>query len=393
MRRAWLQAVGGVAGDMFLAALLSAGVPEEELSRFLSGLPGGLQLETERLSVSGISATRVRLSASAPGALPSRLPEFLALIEGLGLPRRILEPALRVFRLIFEAEARVHGRAPEEVNLHELSAWDTLGDVLGVIWGLERLRISELYVSPLPLGAGLLETAHGRLPHPAPAALEILKGVPVYGIPESYETVTPTGAALVRVLARGFGPAPPMELEAVGVGAGTFAFETRPNLLRLLVGRPPARPEPEEVVEIVTDLDDETPETLAEVAERLLSAGALDVGLIPRTMKKGRPGVRLEALSRPEEAEVLARLLLEETGTLGVRLRRVERRALPRRVLSVETPWGPVRVKAALTPSGSLKAKPEFEDLRALSRKTGLPLRRIREEVQARLAELKWDKE
>ncbi|MBX6423787.1 nickel pincer cofactor biosynthesis protein LarC [Thermosulfurimonas sp. F29] len=380
-KRAYLQAVGGVAGDMFLAALIAAGVPEEDLSTFLSTLPGGLILKTERVSVAGISALRVRLSAAEPGGLPSRFAEFMALLDRLDLSEGLREKARGVFRRIFEAEARVHGVSLEAVNLHELSAWDTLGDVLGVLWGLERLGITELYVSPLPLGQGLIHTAHGVLPLPAPATLEILRGVPVYGVEERLETVTPTGAALVRVLARGFGPLPEMSLETVGLGAGHHELSTRPNLLRLLVGTS-SRIGKEEVCEIVTDLDDETPETLAHVAERLLSAGALDVGFSPRFMKKGRPGVRLEVLCRPEEVSRLSDLVLEETSTLGVRIRRVKRRVLPREVREMETPYGTVRLKLARTPSGRLKAKPEHEDLAGVALKERKPLHRIKKDLE-----------
>ena len=391
MRRAWLQAMGGVAGDMFLAALISAGVPEAELANFLACLPGRLILRTERVTVSGLSALRVRLSAEDSGALPPRFSEFMALLDRLELKAGLREKARKIFELIFSAEARVHGKAPSEVNLHELSAYDTLGDVLGVLYGLHHLGISELYASPLPLGSGLLETVHGRLPHPAPAAAEILRGVPVYGVPEEMETVTPTGAALVRVLARDFGPMPPLRLETVGLGAGTFTLKTRPNILRLFVGAPEPAISSEEVVEIVCDLDDESPEVLARVAERLLSEGALDAGFLPRTMKRGRPGVRLEALVRPEDVERLSALILEETSTLGVRLRRTERRVLSRRVETVETPYGPVRVKVARTPSGAEKIKPEYRDLARLSEKTGIPLRRLSEEVKATFKGVKME--
>ena len=392
MRRAYLQAVGGVAGDMLLAAVISAGAPEAELANFLAGLPGRLILQTEHVTVSGLSALRVKLSAAEPGGLPSRFSAFMEMVEGLAIEETLKARAREIFQVIFQAEARVHGRSLSEVHLHELSAYDTLGDVLGVLYGLQLLRVSELYVSPLPLGSGLIETAHGTLPLPAPATLEILREIPVYGIPESFETVTPTGAALVKVLARGFGKMPSMEIEAVGTGAGSSVFETRPNVVRLLVGRVPEVEVAEEVWEIVTDLDDESPEVLGYLMERLLSAGALDVGFLPRFMKKGRPGVRLEVLSQPEKLEALARLVLEETGTLGVRLRRVERRTLRREIRTVKTPWGTVRVKVARSPEGGLKLKPEYEDLRKIARKSGLPLRRVREEVQTLFSELKWER-
>ncbi len=348
-------------------------------------------LRTERVTVSGLSALRVRLFAEDSGALPPRFSEFMALLDRLELKAELREKARKIFELIFSAEAWVHGKDPSEVNLHELSAYDTLGDVLGVLYGLHHLGISELYASPLPLGSGLLETAHGRLPHPAPAAVEILRGVPVYGVPEEVETVTPTGAALVRVLARDFGPMPPLRLETVGLGAGTFTLKTRPNILRLFVGAPEPAISSEEVVEILCDLDDESPEVLARVAERLLSEGALDAGFLPRTMKRGRPGVRLEALVRPEDVERLSALILEETSTLGVRLRRTERRVLSRRVETVETPYGPVRVKVARTPSGAEKIKPEYRDLARLSEKTGIPLRRLSEEVKATFKGVKME--
>ena len=381
MKRAYLQAVGGVSGDMFLSALISAGVPAEELAGFLARLPGKLRLEAKEITVSGLKAIRINLSAESPGALPSRFPDFMAMLEKLDLEPSLREKAREIFALIFQAEARVHGRELSEVNLHELSAYDTLGDVLGVLYGLNFLGISELYVSPLPLGSGLIETAHGRLPLPAPAAAEILKGVPVYGISESFETVTPTGAALVKGLAKDFGPFPEMTIEAVGVGTGSFSFEARPNLLRLFVGEPVEKLPKEEVWEIITDLDDESPETLGYLMERLLSAGALDVGFSPRFMKKNRPGLKVEVISFPDKVRELALILLEETSTLGVRIRRAERLCLPREIRTIETPYGQVRVKLARSPSGKTKFKPEAEDLIKFSRKSGRPLSEVRQAV------------
>jgi uncharacterized protein (DUF111 family) len=256
---------------------------------------------------------------------------------------------------------------------------------------VEELGIEKIWASPVPVGRGLLQGAHGPLPLPAPAAAEILKGLELYGINEEVETVTPTGAVLLRCLAVGQGPFPRMRLEAVGLGAGHREFVTRPNVLRLFVGAPTVEEDLlcEEVVELEANLDDQTPETLAEAATRLLAAGALDVGFSPFYMKKGRPAYKLQVLACPGDETRLARMIFSETGSLGVRLREIRRLVIPREIQKIQTPWGAVRVKVSWL-EGKKFFKPEFEDVKTLAQKEGKPLREMYQELYSFLLEVCW---
>ena len=383
--RAYLELVGGLSGDMFLAALLSAGVPEEVFEETFSKLPGGLSLKRKEVSLNGLRALRVEVKASAPGTLPNTYPELKELVLGLPFPPEVLRRTEEMIRDLFCAEAEVHGKTLEEIHLHELSAYDTLADILGVLEGLRYLGVEELYASEIPLGRGLISTAHGRLPAPAPATLKLLEGLPVKGVAVEGETVTPTGAVLLKTLVKEFGPPPPMRLKRVGLGAGHRSFSSLPNVVRLWLGNSPASQEGalcETVFELETNLDDQSPEEMAYLAALLLEAGALDVGFVPFFMKKGRPGVKLCVLSRPEDLEPLLSLIFRECGTLGVRFREVRRLVRPREIKKVKTPWGEVRVKV----SGEY-FKPEYEDLKRISRKKKIPLPLLRQKITAWLIE------
>ncbi len=381
MKVGYLQPVGGISGDMFLSALVSSGLSVDDLNSFFESLPGRIRAEVSVDTVNGLKVIKTILSYEKGEGLPRTFQGVLGLIDGLGVEEELKQKAKEVFRVLFEAEARVHGCSLAEVRLHELSSYDTLGDVLGVLYGLKKLGIEELFCAPLPLGRGLLNGSHGPMPLPAPATLEILKGIPVYGIDEQAETVTPTGAALLRVLVKEFGEVPPMTLQSVGTGAGQNTFKSRPNLLRLYIGVSTEALVNEEVFELVCDVDDETPEVLACVVERLFLNGALDVGLVPRVMKKGRMGTRLEVLCRPEKGPELTSLLLEETSTLGVRIRRCVRTKLTRKTFELNTPYGIIRIKEALAPSGKKKFKPEIEDLKRVAFKEGLSIREVKEKI------------
>ncbi len=381
MRLLYLDCIGGIAGDMMLAALMEAGVPEAELVDALRTLPlQGWQWRSERVEIEAIFARRVFLTHNEDQ--PHRhLSDVLEIIEQGDLSQRVKRDARAVFTRLAEAEAAVHGTTPDRVHFHEVGAVDAILDIVGACWGLERLGVERVVCSALPMGRGFVQAAHGILPLPAPAVVELLRGVPTYGVPIQGETVTPTGAALTVALSHRFGDQPPMRWESVGYGAG-HADRPLPNLLRVFVGESAdAMQTPagdwESIVQIETHLDDATPQQLGFVMERALAMGALDVFFTPIQMKKNRPGALITLLASPEHADALMRLLLEETPTLGVRYSLMNRRCLQREVRTVQTEYGAVRVKRALDGTRVLHMAPEYEDCAQLAQRMNAPLHAI----------------
>ena len=312
-----------------------------------------------------------RLEVEAPHEHAHRhLSHILDMLQRL--PDQVAQPAAKVFKRLAQAEAKVHGTTPEEVHFHEVGAADAIADVVAFCAGLAWLGSPRLVSSPLPMGEGFVNCAHGKLPLPAPAVLNLLEGVPVYACGVKGETVTPTGAAILTALAESFGPPPAMRLRKSGIGGGSRASQAIPNLLRLWLGQEEQRAGTDQVVEIVCHLDDMNPEDLPLVIERLMAAGALDAAAAPLVMKKGRLGQSLTVLGTPEKSEALAALVLEQTPSLGVRLRPVERRVLEREVVTVQSPWGPAKVKRARTAQG-WRLHPEAEDVASICRQTDLP--------------------
>ncbi len=376
----YVDAVGGLAGDMLAGALLDLGWPLKELRR-LVGLMGlaGVEVEEVRLQRRGLACRRleVRVKDDQPHR---HLSQVLELVRRL--PEPVARRAEKVFRLLARAEAAVHGVEPEEIHFHEVGAADALVDVAAFCAGLEYFQVQRLVCSPLPLGRGFVDCAHGRLPLPAPAVVRLLEGKPVLPWPEEGETVTPTGAALVAALAQHFGDLPAMTLERSGLGAGTRQGEAAPNLVRLLLGQEGLERGHAELVEIVCNLDDMNPEDLPLALERLLEAGALDAYATPVYMKKGRPGLELTVLAPPHRARELAGLVLEQTSSLGVRLRPVGRRTLAREVVTLQSPWGPVRVKRARVADG-WRYTPEADEVTRIARQTGLAPALVRERLAA----------
>jgi uncharacterized protein (TIGR00299 family) protein len=381
MNIAYLDCFSGISGDMLLGALLDAGLPEGELHAVADDLGlTGCRLEITKTTESPLQATRVRVLVDTPQ--PARhLPEIEAILNAGHLAPVVREKSLAVFRRLAEAEAEVHGCAIAEVHFHEVGAADALIDIVGAVRGLHLLAINKLFCSPLPMPRGWTACAHGQLPLPAPATCVLLRGVPVYGEEIDQELVTPTGAALVRTLAEGFGPLPPMLLARTGYGAGNRArSDGRPNLLRLHLGEPFAPAEAQQVEVIETALDDWSPETWPHVAEKLLRAGALDVLLLPVQMKKGRPGFLVRVVSADATSETIKNILLSETSAIGLRYHSEQRRTLPRETVTLQTRWGAVRGKKILTPTG-IVITPEYEECRRLALAHGVPIRRIYEEV------------
>ncbi len=378
----YLDLVGGIAGDMWLAAFLDLGLSVDALNDFLKILPGKPEVYARRVTKAGLSALKIEIKTK-DDLFPKTYSETMAFLEKLSLDEEIKKKARKIFQLLFETEAKVHGQPLEEIHLHELAAGDTMVDILGVLFALKTFKIAKIYVSPIPLGSGLITSAHGPLPLPAPATLYLLHGYEVYGIEEPVETVTPTGVVLIRALTEGTVPFPQMTLKQIGIGAGSQDFKTRPNILRLFLGEIGLAEGLlwEEVVELETNLDDETPEVLAHAAENLLKAGALDVGFLPFLMKKGRLGHKLVVLAQPGRETRLAQMILTETGSLGVRIRKVMRLIVPREIKELTTPWGSIKIKVAYFPGEREFIKPEWEDMKRLAQKTGRPLREIIRDV------------
>ncbi len=371
-----LEPIGGIAGDMFLAATLDLGVPRGELERLLGSLPlEGFRLEVSAAEVGGLRGTHVKVAVEDSGQPERGLRQILEIVDQSGLSPRAREAARAVFVRIGRAESTVHGVPLESVHFHEVGAVDSIVDVCGAAAALDLLGWPRLCALPPELGQGFVETAHGALPVPPPAVLEILKGTPVkLGGPPG-EAVTPTGAALLAALCE-VGDPPPLAPERVGVGVGTARWPDRPNVLRLILGEAAGGGERRLWV-MEANLDDCPGQLVARAIEAALAAGALDAWAGPLTMKKGRPGFLLGALADGERREAVARAFLAETTTLGVRWYPVERTELSREVLSVETAYGPVRVKVSRDGGRVLGAQPEYEDCAQRAREKSVPVREV----------------
>lgn len=389
MRVAYLDCVGGLAGDMLLAALLDAGASRERLD----GVPRALGLEgvtivADRVERHGVGALHVRVEI-ADDSEHRHYGEIRGIVERAELPERARERSLAAFARLAEVEAGIHGVAVDDVHFHELGGVDTLVDVCGAFLLLDDLAVERVSCSPLPFARGLTRAAHGVLPLPAPATLGLLEGAPLVGVETEAELVTPTGAAIAAIAVEEWGALPPLTLERVGYGAGTADFADRPNVVRVVLGTASASGPTTKgsVVLLETNLDDLSPELVPDAAERCYAAGALDVWTVPAQMKKGRPGLVLSALARPGVEADVARALLEETTALGVRVHRLERYELEREERVVELAGGTVRVKVGLLDGRVVNLAPEHDDCAALARSTGRAVKSIWAEALARAQE------
>ncbi|MBA3913867.1 MAG: nickel pincer cofactor biosynthesis protein LarC [Acidobacteriales bacterium] len=431
MRIAYLDCFSGMSGDMFLGALVDAGVPQELMTGTVSALNIGARLEFSRVDRSGIIATKVDVYANGEKDLPreeywakreqeSRHPEAVehrhthegdhaheqhahthahshehgeSHSHGRGLKeiREIIlaaaisesakQTALRIFEALGVAEAKIHDRQLETIHFHEVGSVDAMVDIVAAAVGAEALGVEEFRCSPLNVGSGTVRCAHGTLPVPAPATVELLRGVPVYSGGIAAELVTPTGAAIVKTLVSRYGSFPAMRIEKSAYGAGTRNPEGFPNVVRLTIGETQASSASETVAVIEANVDDMNPQLFGYVTERLLEEGALDVLTIPAQMKKGRPGTLLMVLCAPAERERVAQIILAETTTLGVRWREEQRLTLPREWVEVATRWGKVRVKVAGLNSAASHVAPEYEDCRRIAREHRVPLKLVIQEA------------
>jgi uncharacterized protein (TIGR00299 family) protein len=384
VRIAYFDCPSGASGDMVLGALADAGCPLEALEAAVASLGvDGWRLEARAVERGGLRGTHLAVRTDAGRRFHS-LGDMLRPIDRSALPDPVKARAAAVLRRLAEAEARVHRVPVEAVHFHEVGELDTLVDVVGAVAGLDALGVERVHVSPLPLGGGAVETAHGRLPVPAPATVELLRGFPVYDNGVAAELVTPTGAAILTTLGTP-GRLPVMTLERIGWGAGTRELPI-PNLLRVLVGQmTAAEAEPEEIetlVSVETTIDDMSPQLYEPLIERLLRAGALDVYLTPVVMKRSRPGTVLTALAQPELADRLAEVLFRETTTIGVRWSEVRRRRLPRDLVRLPTTFGPVTFKISTLGGRVVTVTPEFEEVRRIADAEGRPVREVLEAVR-----------
>jgi uncharacterized protein (TIGR00299 family) protein len=384
MRIAYFDCPSGASGDMVLGALVDAGCELGALEDALASLGvEGWSLEAKTVERGGLHGTHLSVRTD-PARRFHDLGEMLQPIERSTLPAGVKARAGAVLRRLAEAEAYVHRVPVETVHFHEVGELDTLIDVVGSVAGLDRLGVERVHVSPLPIGGGSVQTAHGRLPVPAPATGELLRGFPVYDNGVATELVTPTGAAILTTLGTP-GRLPAMTLERIGWGAGTRELPV-PNLLRVLVGQAtPAGAESGEIetlVAVETTIDDMSPQLYEPLIERLLAAGALDVYLTPVVMKRSRPGTVLTVLAPPELGERLAEVLFRETTTIGVRWSEVQRRRLPRELVRLPTTAGPVTFKISRLGGRVVTVTPEFEEVRRIADAQGRPVREVLETVR-----------
>lgn len=387
-RVCYLDCVGGLAGDMLLAALLDAGGDEARL-RAVPSLLGldRVEIAVERVERQGIGALHVKVSGDADTD-HRHYGEIRQRVEAANLADRAKALALDAFARLAEVEAGIHGVPVEDVHFHELGGVDTLVDVCGAFVLLDDLHVERVACSPLPFARGLTRAAHGVLPLPAPATLALLEGAPLVGVETEAELVTPTGATIAATVVDEWGSLPSLTLERVGYGAGAADFPDRPNVVRVVIGESTARVAATgQVVLLETNLDDLSPELVPDAVDRCFAAGALDAWTAPAQMKKGRPGIVLSALARPGAEADVARAILEETSALGVRVHRLSRYELERAQRVVEVAGGTVRVKVGMLDGRVVNVAPEHDDCAALARSTGRAVKSVWAEALARAHE------
>ena len=383
MRLLYFDCFAGVSGDMTLGALVSAGADGRALAEQLARLDvGDFEVEFEQVERAGISAVRAHVRTGEQHHHRG-LSQILKIIEAARLSAGVKARAAQIFTRLAEAEARVHNMPVEQVHFHEVGALDAIIDVVGACIGFELLGVEGFAASALHVGSGTVEMAHGRFPIPPPAVVELLRDRPIYATDITGELVTPTGAAIVSTLSANYGPMPAMRVQATGYGAGGRTYEKFPNVLRVMVGDVETDAQRERLLMLETNLDDVSPQIVGHLMKLALQRGALDCFFTPVQMKKNRPGVHVSILCRPAERAALEQLLFAETTTLGVRSYEVERKALAREIVSVETRYGPLRVKVARLDGRISHATPEYEDCRAAAAAHNAPLRDVEATARA----------
>ena len=380
MRIAYGDLIGGISGDMFVAALLDLGLSRDVLSRELRKIPTlEFELDVAKKTVHSIAATHFLVTPPSKEA-PRSWKQIRQLIEASELVHEVKETTFKIFHRLAEVEGKIHGVPTEEVHFHEVGATDSIVDIAAAAIGFHELKIGAMHFSKVPLGRGLTQSGHGPLPVPGPATLELLKGIPVHWTQLEGETVTPTGAAIMSVLGTSFGEQPSVTVEKIGYGTGQKEWPDRPNLFRLVLGASTDWRQ-EEMLAIETNIDDMNPQFFEHVMERLFAAGARDVFFSPIQMKKNRPAVLVRVIAEPRDRDMLAKILFEETTTIGLRYHSVGRIILNRTEATITTRFGDVKVKVLQEPSGEKRISPEYDDLKRIAVEKKIPLNVLRDEI------------
>lgn len=395
MKIAYFNCFAGASGDMILGSLLDAGLDLEFLRTELTKLHlHGYELKAEKTSKKGISGTKFDVIIGGEPDTPHahhnqghvhkpggkhehhhrNLKDIREMIQSSALSEIVKEKSIRIFTRLAEAEAKIHNKPVDEIHFHEVGAVDSIVDIVGAVIGLDFLRIEKCLISKIHVGSGTVECAHGTLPVPAPATLELLGGFPVYSTGIESELLTPTGAAILTTLAETYGPMPDMTVEKTGYGAGFFELPIA-NMLRVTIGEESSGHETDHIQLIETNIDDMNPQFYEHIMEQLFRAGAKDVFMTPIIMKKSRPGIILSVIAHPTEIDKLTEIIFKETTTLGVRISDVKKRMiLDRKLLKITTPWGEGQVKIRILEDGSKTYEPEYADCRRLAESSGLPI-------------------
>lgn len=386
---AYFDCFSGISGDMILGALIDAGLDLHQLESALRTLNiSGYTLNAEKTSRKGISGTRFLVHTEEDHPI-RYLRDIEKIIDHSALDDTMKVSGKAIFHDLACIEAKIHNKNPNEVHFHEIGGVDSIIDIVGSLLGMKLLGIETVYASRIPVGTGFVECDHGTLPLPTPATLELLKGIPIYGSGVEKELVTPTGIAILKHVAKRFGVIPEIRINRIGYGAGSREMQI-PNLLRVWIGESEETGEYEEdeVTLIETNIDDMNPEFFGYTAEKLLERGALDVFMTPIFMKKNRPGTLLTVLISPDRLDEMLSILFAETTSMGVRFHRMERRKLPREIITVDTSFGRVRVKVCKTGREITNISPEYEDCKKIALQQKVPLRTVYEAVEVAAREL-----
>ncbi|MBN2168867.1 MAG: nickel pincer cofactor biosynthesis protein LarC [Actinobacteria bacterium] len=384
MKLAYFDCFSGISGDMVLGALIDLGLNQDMLNSALMSIDlEEFRLETREISSFGLRATKVDVMIT-DSTIVRTFNNIRDLIENSDLPGEVKSKSLEIFMRIARAEAVVHNKPIDQVHFHEVGAVDSIVDIVGAAYGMHYLEIDEVFSSPLPMGHGMIKSQHGSIPVPAPAVLEILEDVPTYGRGVPTEIVTPTGAAIIKSFAAGFGPAPPIILKKTGYGSGTKELGF-PNMLRILLGESIDLPSSGEELayQVSTNIDDMNPEFYEYVMKKLFEKGAHDVWLTPIHMKKTRPGTVVTVLCAPKDVSKIKDILLQETSTFGLRTSMVTKKAVEREIIKVETRWGTVDVKVGKVSNQITNISPEFADCARIAEKEDVPIKEVFKEAQS----------
>ncbi len=391
MKIAYFDCFSGASGDMILGALMDAGLAVETLKEALAGLNlSHYNLGVEKVVKKGVSGSKAIIDIEDEHH-HRHLHHIETIINDSALDAQVKENSIRIFRRLAEAEAKVHNTSVEKIHFHEVGALDAIIDVVGSAAGLHALGVEKIYCSPLHVGTGTVECAHGVLPVPAPATTELIAGRPVYATGVKGELLTPTGAAILTTLASDFGPMPAMTIESIGYGAGTADIDI-PNLLRVLVGSNTDAQQgfdAERTVVLETNIDDMNPQVYEHIMEKALDLGAKDIFLTPLQMKKNRPGTLITLLCAPEMLWRLADFLIRETRTIGLRWRIEDRIMARREIKTADTEYGPVQFKIARIGDEVVNVGPEYADCRRLAVEKNVPLKTVMEKLSARALEMR----